>query len=68
MSIDKTQYKKNLLYAVGMKIPCAHMPVLPMALNTIKEFKTYIEECKSKNMSYDDIIIELEGLLNDPRK
>jgi hypothetical protein len=56
-------YDNNLLRNIGMRIPCVHMPALPMALNVIKEFKVYIEKCKEENISYDQILNKLNEYL-----
>jgi hypothetical protein len=58
-------YDKDLARSIGMGIPCMHMPVMPMAKKAIKEFKKYVETSKENGMTFDDIINDLDGYLQD---
>jgi hypothetical protein len=52
-------YDKDLLKEVAMGIPCMHMPVLPMAIKSLKEFKNYLEEYQKSGKSIEDAIASL---------
>jgi hypothetical protein len=58
-------YDKDLLRAVGMGIPCMHMPALPMALKAIKEFKQYIDGAIETEKTLSDLSADLERMINE---
>jgi hypothetical protein len=58
-------YDKDLLRAVGMGIPCMHMPALPMALKAIKEFKQYIDGAIETEKTLSDLSADLERIINE---
>ena len=58
-------YDKDLLRAVGMGIPCMHMPALPMALKAIKEFKQYIDGAIETEQTLENLSADLERMINE---
>jgi hypothetical protein len=58
-------YDKDLLRAVGMGIPCMHMPALPMALKAIKEFKQYIDSAIETEKTLLDLSQDLERMISE---
>jgi hypothetical protein len=58
-------YDKDLLRAVGMGIPCMHMPALPMALKAIKEFKQYIDAAIESEKTLDDLSQDLQRMISE---
>lgn len=58
-------YDKDLLRAVGMGIPCMHMPALPMAIKALKEFKAYIDGAIESDKSLSEISLELEKYISE---
>jgi len=58
-------YDKDLLRAVGMGIPCMHMPALPMALKAIKEFKQYIDGAIETEQTLENLSADLERMISE---
>lgn len=58
-------YDKDLLRAVGMGIPCMHMPALPMALKAIKEFKQYIDGAIETEQTLENLSADLERMIRE---
>jgi hypothetical protein len=58
-------YDKDLLRAVGMGIPCMHMPALPMALKAIKEFKQYIDGAIETQQTLESLSADLERMIRE---
>jgi hypothetical protein len=59
------QYDKDLLRAVGMGIPCMHMPALPMALKAVKEFKLYIDSAIESGKTLEELSQDLQRMISE---
>jgi hypothetical protein len=58
-------YDKDLLRAVGMGIPCMHMPALPMAIKALKEFKSYIDGAIESGQTLEELSKDLERYISE---
>jgi hypothetical protein len=58
-------YEKDLIRTIATVIPCMHMPVLPMAIKTLKEFKNYLKTFEEDNLTVSDVINDVERYLKN---